>query len=62
MYEKLRKEEAMKQIFDLLKKQSPSRIIALGFGAVILTVAILFMMPFSVKKGLHLSFLNELFN
>ena len=33
MCEKLRKEEAMKRIFDLLKKQSPSRIIALGFGA-----------------------------
>ena len=59
--EKLRKEEAMKRIFDLLKKQSPSRIIALGFGAVILTGAILLMMPFSLKKGVHLSFLNALF-
>ena len=48
MCEKLRKEEEMKRIFDLLKKQSPSRIIALGFGAVILTGAILLMMPFSV--------------
>ena len=61
MCEKLRKEEAMKRIFDLLKKQSPSRIIALGFGAVILTGAILLMMPFSLKKGVHLSFLNALF-
>ena len=61
MCEKLRKEEAMKRIFDLLKKQSPSRIIALGFGAVILTGAIPLMMPFSVKKGVHLSFLNALF-
>ena len=59
--EKLRKEEAMKRIFDLLKKQSPSRIIALGFSVVILTGAILLMMPFSLKKGVHLSFLNALF-
>ena len=30
----------MKQIFDSLKKQSPSRIIALGFSAVILVGAV----------------------
>ena len=46
----------MKQIFDSLKKQSPSRIIALGFSAVILVGAVLLMMPFSLKKGVHLSF------
>lgn len=51
----------MKQIFDSLKKQSPSRIIALGFSAVILIGAVLLMMPFSLKKGVHLSFLNALF-
>ena len=51
----------MKQIFDSLKKQSPSRIIALGFSAVILVGAVLLMMPFSLKKGVHLSFLNALF-
>ena len=51
----------MKQIFDSLKKQSPSRIIALAFSAVILVGAVLLMMPFSLKKGVHLSFLNALF-
>ena len=51
----------MKQIFDSLKKQSPSRIIALGFSAVILVGAVLLMMPFSLKKGVHLYFLNALF-
>lgn len=51
----------MKKIFDVLKKQSPGRIIALGFGAVILIGAILLMMPFSLKEGVHLSFLNALF-
>lgn len=51
----------MKQIFDFLKKQSPGGIIALGFSGVILIGAILLMMPFSLKEGVHLSFLNALF-
>ena len=43
----------MKQIFDSLKKQRPSIIIALGFSAVILVGAVLLMMPYSLKKGVH---------
>ena len=35
----------------LIKTQSPARIIALGFAAVILLGSLLLKMPFSVKDG-----------
>lgn len=43
------------------RKMSPARLIALGFLSVILIGCLLLMLPFSVKSGQHLSFLNALF-
>lgn len=45
----------------LLKKLSPSRMIALGFAAVILIGSLLLVMPFSVREGVNLSYIDALF-
>lgn len=42
-------------------KQSPARIIAFGFAAVILTGAGLLMLPCSVRSGVHLSYIDALY-
>lgn len=44
-----------------IEKQSPARIIALGFFAVILTGSFLLMLPVCVKPGVHLHYVDALF-
>ena len=43
------------------KKQSPGRLIAMGFASVILIGTILLLMPVSVKEGAEVSFIDALF-
>lgn len=43
------------------KKQSPGRLIALGFALVILVGALILMLPVSVNDGAEVSFINALF-
>ena len=38
-------------MFEFIKKQSPVRVIALGFALVILLGSVLLIMPFSVQEG-----------
>lgn len=45
----------------LLKKLTPGRIIALGFAAVILLGSVLLILPFSVKEGVELSYIDSLY-
>ncbi len=45
----------------LLKKQSPARIIALGFLAVILIGSLLLSLPCSIKKGKHVDYIDALY-
>ena len=42
-------------------KQSPARIIAFGFAAVILVGSGLLMLPCSVRSGVHLSYIDALY-
>ena len=44
-----------------IEKQSPARIIALGFLAVILAGSVLLMAPFCVKPGVELHYVDALF-
>jgi len=44
-----------------LYKLSPARIIALGFATLILLGSVLLIMPFSVKDGVHLSYVDSLY-
>ncbi|MFV0517769.1 MAG: TrkH family potassium uptake protein [Aminipila sp.] len=46
---------------NFFKKQSPARLIALGFSGVILIGAILLMLPISANEGVHVSFIDALF-
>ncbi len=48
-------------MFRLLKKQSPGRIIALGFATVILLGSLLLILPCSVQKGQSLSYIDALY-
>lgn len=43
------------------KKQSPGRLIALGFALVIFAGALILMLPISVNDGAEVSFINALF-
>ena len=45
----------------VLKKQSPARLIALGFISMILIGSILLRLPFCVKEGVHLSYIDSLY-
>ncbi len=45
----------------LLKKQSPVRIIALGFAAVILIGSVLLILPCSVKEGVEIKYIDALY-
>ncbi len=45
----------------LLKKLSPARIIALGFLAVILIGSLLLIMPFSVRDGVQIKYIDALY-
>ena len=44
-----------------IKKQSPARIIALGFATVILLGSVLLMLPCSVKDGVDLKYIDSLY-
>ena len=44
-----------------IKRQSPGRIIALGFAFVILLGSILLMLPFSVRRGVGLQYIDSLY-
>ena len=44
-----------------LERQSPARIIAIGFLAVILTGSFLLMLPVCVKPGVRLHYVDALF-
>lgn len=46
---------------NFLKKQSPVRLIALGFASVIFWGAILLMLPVSLNEGVKVSFIDALF-
>ena len=48
-------------MIDFLKKQSPARIIAAGFVTVILIGSLLLMMPFSLKDGVELNYVDALY-
>lgn len=43
------------------KLLTPARIIALGFAALILLGSALLMMPFSIKEGVHLDYIDALY-
>ena len=45
----------------ILKRQSPARIIASGFALVILLGSLLLMLPFSVKDGVTLRYIDALY-
>lgn len=45
----------------MLKKQSPARLIAAGYAAVILIGALLLLLPISVREGVRVSFVDALF-
>ncbi len=45
----------------LFKKMSPARIIALGFAGVILLGSVLLIMPFSVKEGVEVDYIDTLY-
>ena len=45
----------------LLKKQSPPRIIALGFATLILLGSVLLMLPCSVKDGITMRYIDALY-
>lgn len=46
---------------NFFKKQSPARLITLGFAFVILTGAVLLKLPISVREGAEVSWINSLF-
>lgn len=48
-------------MLNLIKKQSPARIIALGFALVIFTGSILLILPCSVQDGVELRYIDSLY-
>ena len=48
-------------MLNFIKKQTPARIIAIGFLFTILLGSILLIMPFSVKEGINLTYLDSLY-
>lgn len=48
-------------MLNLLKKQSPARIIAMGFMFTILIGSLLLMLPFCIKEGQTLSFIDSIY-
>lgn len=51
----------MKRFITILKSQSPARLIALGFAAVILIGSLVLMLPVSVREGATVTFIDALF-
>ena len=45
----------------LLQAQSPARLISLGFAAVILIGSVLLILPFSVREGVELKYIDSLY-
>ena len=48
-------------MFEFIKKQSPVRVIALGFALVILLGSVLLIMPFSVQEGVEVRYIDTLY-
>lgn len=48
-------------MLSFLKRQSPARILAMGFATVILMGSVLLILPWSVKEGVKLSYLDSLY-
>ena len=48
-------------MFEFIKKQSPVRVIALGFALVILLGSVLLIMPFSVQEGVDVAYIDTLY-
>ncbi len=48
-------------MINLIKKQSPARIIALGFATVIFIGSILLMLPCSIKEGVNVRYIDALY-
>lgn len=48
-------------MFNLIKKQSTARIIAIGFALTILLGSVLLTLPFSVKDGVELNYIDALY-
>ena len=48
-------------MINVIKRQSPARLIALGFISLILIGSILLRLPFCVKEGVHLSYIDSLY-
>ncbi len=51
----------MKRLKEYLQIQPPGRLITMGFATVILIGALILLMPFSVKEGASVSFIDALF-
>ncbi len=51
----------MKRMIQIIKKQPPGRLIVAGFALVILIGALLLLMPFSVRDGVKVTFVDALF-
>ena len=45
----------------LMKRLSPARIIALGFAMMILLGSLLLILPFSLREGVKLTYLDSLY-
>ncbi len=48
-------------MLDFIKKQSPARIIAMGFALLILIGSCLLMLPCSIKEGVRLTYIDALY-
>lgn len=48
-------------MLSFLKRQSPARILAMGFATVILMGSVLLILPWSIKEGVKLSYLDSLY-
>ncbi len=48
-------------MINLLKKQSPVRIVALGFAVVILLGSLLLMLPCSIREGVTVRYIDALY-
>ena len=53
--------QTMSHFIAYMKRQSPGRLITLGFAAVILLGAVLLVLPVSVKPGMEVAFIDALF-
>ena len=51
----------MDKILSILKRQPPGRLIALGFVAVILLGSVLLILPFSVREGVEVRYIDTLY-